>query len=58
MDINPLVRKVHYPALSFDIIDIIGSYPNFFRMVCVAPQGRESDMDFLLSEIERLGKDL
>lgn len=35
-----------------------GTHPNFFRMVTTAPQGTEADMDFLLNEIERLGKDL
>jgi glutamate/tyrosine decarboxylase-like PLP-dependent enzyme len=36
----------------------LGSWPNFFRMVTTAPQGKESDMDYLLNEIERLGNDL
>lgn len=31
---------------------------NFFRMVIVSPQVQHSDLDFLLDEIERLGKDL
>ncbi|XP_019857933.1 PREDICTED: glutamate decarboxylase 1-like [Amphimedon queenslandica] len=36
----------------------LGEYPNFFRMVTTCPQGKEADMDFLLNEIKRLGKDL
>ena len=35
-----------------------GDRPNFFRIVLTAPHATESDMDFVLDEIERLGKDL
>ncbi|XP_065666983.1 glutamate decarboxylase 1 isoform X5 [Hydra vulgaris] len=31
---------------------------NFFRMITVNPAATQSDMDFVLEEIERLGKDL
>ena len=31
---------------------------NFFRMITVSPGVTHADMDFLLDEIERLGKDL
>ena len=31
---------------------------NVFRMVCVSPQVKKEDLDFVLDEIERLGKDL
>ena len=37
---------------------LLGVVPNFFRMTVVAPKATEEDMDFLLDEIERLGKDL
>lgn len=34
-------------------------FPNFFRMIVTAtpPRGK-ADMDFVITEIERLGKDL
>lgn len=31
---------------------------NVFRMVCISPQVKKEDLDFVLDEIERLGKDL
>ena len=31
---------------------------NFFRMVILSPQLNQSDLDFCLDEIERLGNDL
>lgn len=33
-----------------------GDRPNFFRIVLTAPHATETDMDFVLDEIERLGK--
>jgi len=30
--------------------------PNFFRYVCANPSATQSDIDFLLDEIRRLGK--
>ena len=33
-------------------------FPNFFRMVTVAPAATTADMDFVLDELERLGVDL
>ncbi|OCT74490.1 glutamate decarboxylase 1 [Xenopus laevis] len=35
-----------------------GDKPNFFRMVISNPASKKSDVDFLLEEMERLGKDL
>uniref|UniRef100_A0A670ICG0 Glutamate decarboxylase 1 n=1 Tax=Podarcis muralis TaxID=64176 RepID=A0A670ICG0_PODMU len=35
-----------------------GNHVNFFRMVFSNPATKKSDVDFLLEEIERLGKDL
>lgn len=35
-----------------------GDKANFFRMVFSNPATRKPDVDFLLEEIERLGKDL
>ncbi|OCT76335.1 glutamate decarboxylase 1 isoform X1 [Xenopus laevis] len=35
-----------------------GDKPNFFRMVISNPASKKSDIDFLLEEMERLGKDL
>lgn len=36
----------------------LDTHPNFFRMICTAPHGTESDMEFILNEIERLGMGL
>lgn len=36
----------------------LGDNVNFFRMVFSNPATKKSDVDFLLEEIERLGKDL
>ena len=37
----------------------LGKLPNFFRMtVTNSPKLTESDMDFVLDEVERLGQDL
>ncbi|XP_014899047.1 acidic amino acid decarboxylase GADL1-like [Poecilia latipinna] len=35
-----------------------GDKPNFFRMVVISPQVSKQDLDFVLDEIHRLGKDL
>ncbi|KAJ8385670.1 hypothetical protein AAFF_G00183830 [Aldrovandia affinis] len=35
-----------------------GDRPNFFRQVVISPQVSREDMDFLLDEIEALGRDL
>uniref|UniRef100_A0AAQ5YX39 Glutamate decarboxylase like 1 n=1 Tax=Amphiprion ocellaris TaxID=80972 RepID=A0AAQ5YX39_AMPOC len=35
-----------------------GDKPNFFRMIVISPQVSKQDMDFVLDEIHRLGKDL
>uniref|UniRef100_A0A3Q2P5S8 Glutamate decarboxylase like 1 n=1 Tax=Fundulus heteroclitus TaxID=8078 RepID=A0A3Q2P5S8_FUNHE len=35
-----------------------GDKPNFFRMVVISPQVKRQDLDFVLEEIHRLGKDL
>lgn len=36
----------------------LGSYPNFFRSIISNQAVNESDVDFMLSEMERLGNDL
>merc|ERR1712227_654768 len=36
----------------------LGSYVNFFRMVISNPDVRKEDMDFVISDIERMGNDL
>lgn len=36
----------------------LGSKVNFFRMVVLSPQVSQTDLDFVLDEIERLGNDL
>ena len=36
----------------------LGEYPNFFRSIISNQAIQESDVDFMLEEIERLGKDL
>ncbi|XP_071768120.1 acidic amino acid decarboxylase GADL1 [Centroberyx gerrardi] len=35
-----------------------GDKANFFRMIIISPQAGKEDMDFVLDEIHRLGKDL
>ena len=35
-----------------------GEFPNFFRSIISNQAIQESDVDFMLEEIERLGKDL
>lgn len=35
-----------------------GERPNFFRMIIISPQVSTQDMDFVLDEIESLGRDL
>ena len=32
--------------------------PNFFRMIISNPASNKDDIDFMITEIERLGKDL
>merc|ERR1712156_18590 len=36
----------------------LGNIPNFFRSILSNPATREEDIDFMLDEMERLGKDL
>jgi glutamate decarboxylase len=36
----------------------LGEYPNFFRSIISNQAIQESDVDFMLSEIDRLGHDL
>ena len=36
----------------------LGSHVNFFRMVVSNLESTETDMDFVVQEIERLGRDL
>jgi len=38
--------------------DLEGHPAHFFRMITCNPGATEADMDFVLSEIERLGSDL
>ena len=36
----------------------LGDKPNFFRMVTISPLATEKDMDYVLDEIDRIGRDL
>ena len=36
----------------------LGEYPNFFRSIISNQAIQESDVDFMLSELDRLGHDL
>jgi glutamate decarboxylase len=36
----------------------LGEYPNFFRSIISNQAIQESDVDFMLSEVDRLGHDL
>ncbi len=36
----------------------LGMYPNFFRSIISNQAVQESDIDFMLAEMERLGHDL
>ena len=37
---------------------VVDELPNFIRMITIAPHSNKHDMDYVLDEIEQLGKDL
>ena len=36
----------------------LGDKPNFFRMITISPLATAKDMDYVLDEIDRIGRDL